>query len=272
MVGETGEAACSPGSRRWHGPRPDGDSGGPAFLKKLSGSWSTPQGCPSSATQGERKIRPTLPSPGSPHRAPLVRAAGRGSGRPGSTLLMPPASVPLSKPSKPQNRAAAIPQNEKVRCSWGSVSPWPGHPGDSTPNCSSNSCSSLAKPRALRIAGDRRPAWACLAPFPRPGEPQEGSGGARPRFLLTLQVTEEALRVESIIDECGYASALSRPGWGHLGTGFGWSIGLWLRPALAPAPPLTDMVWRGGGGGAPRKTVGAAGRGRVRPGQISFVD
>lgn len=48
---------CSPGSRRWHGPRPDGDSSGPASLRKLSGSWSTPQGCHSSVTQGERTIR-----------------------------------------------------------------------------------------------------------------------------------------------------------------------------------------------------------------------
>lgn len=179
MVGETGEAACSPGSRRWHGPRPDGDSGGPAFLKKLSGSWSTPQGCPSSATQGERKIRPTLPSPGSPHRAPLVRAAGRGSGRPGSTPLMPPASVPLSKPSKPQNRAAAIPQNEKVRCSWGSVSPWPGHPGDSTPNCSSNSCS---LPGQAQGSADSWGQAACLGlpgPVPQAGRATGGERGSQ---------------------------------------------------------------------------------------------
>lgn len=68
---------CSPGSRRWHGPRQDGDLGGPAFLRKLSGSWSTLQGCPSSATRGERTIRiwpriqthPAFPrEPGAGHR------------------------------------------------------------------------------------------------------------------------------------------------------------------------------------------------------------
>lgn len=179
------------------------------------------------------------------------------------------ASDPLVNPSKPQNRATAIPQNAKVRCSWESVSPWPGHPRDSTLNCSSNSCSlpgqaqgSADSWRQAACLGS--PAWACLALFPRLGEPQEGSRGARPRFLLTLQVAGEALRVKSIIDERGYASALSRPGWGHLGTGFSWSIGLWLHPALVPAPPLADVVWGVVGQGKLLGRRAGAGLGQAR--------
>lgn len=161
------------------------------------------------------------------------------------------ASDPLVNPSRPQNRATAIPQDEKVRCSWGSVSPWPGHPRDSTLNCSSSSCSLPGQPQGSagswgQAACLGSPGWACLALFPRPGEPQEGRRGARPHFLLTLQVAEEALRVESIIDECGYASALSRPGWGRLGTGFSWSIG--LRCARPWYQPRLSLKWYGGWG------------------------
>lgn len=39
----------SPESRRWRGPRPDGDSNGLVFPRKPSGSWSALPGCPSSA-------------------------------------------------------------------------------------------------------------------------------------------------------------------------------------------------------------------------------
>ena len=67
------------------------------------------------------------------------------------------------------------------------------------------------------------PDWAYLALFPRPesygrGAPGEGRReGGRPCFLLTLQVAEEVLRVESIIDEeSGCASALSGQGRGIL--------------------------------------------------------
>lgn len=45
----------SPVSRRWRGPRQAYGSGGPAFLRKPSGSWSTLQGYPSSDPQGGKR-------------------------------------------------------------------------------------------------------------------------------------------------------------------------------------------------------------------------
>lgn len=128
-----------------------------------------------------RKEDQTHPAfPRQPSQGPTGACGwSRGSGRPGSTLLMPPASVPLSKPSKPPNRAAAIPQNEKVRCSWGSVSPWPGHPGDSTPNCSSNSCS---LPGQAQGSADSWGQAACLGlpgPVPQAGRATGGERGSQ---------------------------------------------------------------------------------------------
>lgn len=72
-----------------------------------------------------------------------------------------------------------------------------------------------------------KPSPGLLSPTPQArralAEGLRGSGGGRSRFLLTLQVAEEALGVEFIIDEeSGCASALRGQGRGHLGTGCSW--------------------------------------------------
>lgn len=84
-------------------------------------------------------------------------------------------------------------------------------------------------------------------------------------FLLTLQVAEEALRVEFIIDEeSGCASALSGQGAGAPWRGLQLVMGLKPCPALMPA--LLSLTWHSQVGGD-RKTTGVAPRssGRTVP-------
>lgn len=112
------QASHSPGSRQWHGPRQGGGSGGPAFLRKLSGSWSTPQGCPSSA-RGERTVRTWLACMA---LGPTVSWGAR-VGAPASLpppLTPTPAPDPRVSPRRPRNRAVAAAWHRE---------PWLGSPG-----------------------------------------------------------------------------------------------------------------------------------------------
>ena len=116
---------CSPGSKRRRGPRPGGGSGGPAFLRRPSGSCSALPRCPSSATQGGG-------AEGSQHRAPCpdprslagptVPRAGTERGGPSSTLqnsLQSDLLVGLGKPG---------PRGPSEHGRGAELSPWWGPP------------------------------------------------------------------------------------------------------------------------------------------------
>lgn len=108
------EPCYSPVSRRWRGPRQAYGSGGPAFLRKPSGSWSTLQGYPSSDPQGgKRQSEHSLMSTSLTRQSAIGSTSTRG--RLGVGLCFPNPFLPVLTSADPEQAPEQGPNPRFVR-------------------------------------------------------------------------------------------------------------------------------------------------------------